>query len=222
VGLGRFVASAFPNHQVVVPHLPGYVGSSHVPLEPSDPLGLAAVEVVAREATIVVGMSAGAYRALALATRGNLPLGRIVCLGPLARIEPAIQEALTGAAAALRAGVDLSEAVVGTWFSPRFAMAEPARALEVVRTQISSISPQALADELDAIVAAPDLVPELPGVSADVHLIVASADQATPPEQGELILRALPSASQVVLEGVGHLSHIESPERVIAELQRMV
>jgi pimeloyl-ACP methyl ester carboxylesterase len=64
-----------------------------------------------------------------------------------------------------------------------------------------------------------DLRPLLPAVRQPVLLICGDRDRLVPPPYAEVLLRGLPNAGRVVLEGCGHLPNYSHPE-VYAEVVR--
>lgn len=59
---------------------------------------------------------------------------------------------------------------------------------------------------------------ELWRVRAPTLVLCGAEDIATPPKNSESIAAAIPHAKLVLLDGVGHMSALEAPERVNAEL----
>lgn len=64
-----------------------------------------------------------------------------------------------------------------------------------------------------ALIKRDDVLPELAGVNLPALVIVGTEDEALPPERSERLARALPSAELVTIEGAGHLSCLEQPEK---------
>jgi 3-oxoadipate enol-lactonase len=62
----------------------------------------------------------------------------------------------------------------------------------------------------------------LGGVAAPTLVVVGSEDRTTPPGASRAIARAIPGARLEVLDEVGHLSSLESPERVTALLWELL
>lgn len=63
-----------------------------------------------------------------------------------------------------------------------------------------------------------DFRSELPRVRAPTLVLCGAEDRATPPDRSREIASAIPGAELVLVEGAGHLSTIEQPEKVNASL----
>jgi 3-oxoadipate enol-lactonase len=59
-----------------------------------------------------------------------------------------------------------------------------------------------------------NVLPDLVRVRAPTLVICGTEDQSTPPAKSESIANAIPHAKLVLLDGVGHMSALEDPERV--------
>ena len=64
----------------------------------------------------------------------------------------------------------------------------------------------------------PDFTSELAGVTVPVRLIWGDRDAYAVRADQETLLKAMPTARLVTLEGVGHAIHWEDPDRVVASL----
>ena len=80
----------------------------------------------------------------------------------------------------------------------------------------------------DAIAAAslgmaerPDSRPILPTINVPTTIVVGSADALTPPAMSEAMAEAIADAELIVLEGAGHLSNMEDPERFLSALRKL-
>ncbi|MBJ73483.1 MAG: hypothetical protein CMN31_19520 [Sandaracinus sp.] len=221
--LADFAAGALPDARVLTPHLPGYGRSRELPLDPEDPVSLGALEArLARELrgpAVLFGVSGGAYRALALAARGRLPVAGVFALAGFRRLDEALAERLRGGAAAVEVGVDLSDALVGSWFAPAFARRQRATAEAIVERYVSSAHAPTLVEELRALASGADLEEGLARFSRPVELQVGALDEATPPALSEEVAACCPAARLVRLEGRGHLAHVEAPQQLGAALR---
>ena len=54
---------------------------------------------------------------------------------------------------------------------------------------------------------------ELEKIAVPTHLVVGDEDQLTPPEMSRQMAKRIPGARLTVIEGAGHLSNIEQPEK---------
>jgi pimeloyl-ACP methyl ester carboxylesterase len=69
-----------------------------------------------------------------------------------------------------------------------------------------------------AVMARPDLRPELHRIACPTLVAVGDADQLTPPEQAREIAAAIPGAQLETIAGAGHMLTLEQPDRVNALL----
>ncbi len=64
-----------------------------------------------------------------------------------------------------------------------------------------------------------DMLGSLPGLNAELTLVVGSRDQAVPPSVADEVRASLPTARLVTLAGLGHLAHEERPDLVAGIIQ---
>jgi len=209
--------------RVLLMHLPGY-GQTPAPRGPwalSDQHGWIERELSRRgiaEAALV-GVSAGAYGALALALRGRIRATQVITLGGFAGLAEPECAGLRGFAEALRAGVDLGEVLVARFLAPEFARARP----ELARTVQSYLdaAPRAhIAAELEALAASADLRPELHSLDVPVLARVGELDLAAPPAQSEQIVAWARHAELEIVPGAGHLLLLEDEAQTLAAVER--
>ena len=111
----------------------------------------------------------------------------------------------------------LAAGVVGRWFTPAFAAADPATPARFVATLNSRVDPAGYAGCSDAI-AGMDLRAALPAVTAPTLVIAGSEDPATPPWAGAVIARAIPDARLRVIRGAAHLANVSQASEVTVAL----
>jgi 3-oxoadipate enol-lactonase len=104
--------------------------------------------------------------------------------------------------------------VVPRWFTPPFVTAHP-EAVRRFEDTLSGCDPQGYAGCCEAI-AAMDLRPVLPAVTAATVVIAGGADPATPPEHGRVIADAIAGARLHVVPDAAHLANVERPAEVTA------
>ena len=64
-----------------------------------------------------------------------------------------------------------------------------------------------------------DLLHAAPKLTVPTLVLVGAHDRLTPPSHSERIAASLPNLSKlIVLDGIGHMSPLESPDRVASEL----
>jgi 3-oxoadipate enol-lactonase len=112
----------------------------------------------------------------------------------------------------------LVQQVVARWFTPGFFQRQP-EAVAAVVTMLTGTSPEGYAGCAEAI-AAMDLRPVLPTISAPTLVIAATEDPATPPWHGAQIARAIEGARLTVVRGASHLANYEAPGEITVALQQ--
>jgi 3-oxoadipate enol-lactonase len=104
--------------------------------------------------------------------------------------------------------------VVPRWFTPPFVAARPA-VVHRFEDTLATCDAAGYAGCCDAI-AAMDLRPVLPAVTAPTTVIAGAVDPATPPEHGRRIADAVAGARLHVLADAAHLANVERPAEVTA------
>jgi pimeloyl-ACP methyl ester carboxylesterase len=64
----------------------------------------------------------------------------------------------------------------------------------------------------------PDATPQLGAIRVPTLVIVGAEDTLTPPDLARRLAGAIPGAKLVEIDGAGHLSNLEQPERVTEAL----
>jgi 3-oxoadipate enol-lactonase len=124
----------------------------------------------------------------------------------------------TQRAATVRAGglPAIAGQVVGRWFTPAFARADPATPARFVAT-LETVTPEGYAGCCEAI-ATMDLRPALPAITAPTLVMAGSEDPSTPPWHAAVIARGIPGARLRVIRGAAHLANVSAPGEVTAAL----
>lgn len=209
------------SYRVLLVHLPGYGRSA--PIEPyamEHSHALVEETLAARGVrdAHLVGFSGGAYRAFALAARGNLRARTVTSLAGAADFAEHEKKKLGQYVAMLRDAVDPAPLLVELMLSPRGR--ENAASVADIASWARAIRPEHLARELEAFIAAPDLRPQLAMLDLPVLVRVGSIDAASPPERSRRIAE---SARHVWLEevpGVGHALLREDFDCTAASVER--
>lgn len=210
-----------PGRRLIAPWLPGYGASPPVPgasFAEVERLLLAMLAGLGVQSIDIVGYSGGGYRALSLALNGGIEVRSLVLLASFADLSPESRSGMRGFASALRAGVDLHDAVPSRYLSAK-GVTNPewtARAsawLDVVPALV-------MAEELVAVADVPSLLPRLGELS--VHLVarIGAEDQAVPVAAAEAIVAGVRGASLEVVPGVGHALPIEDFAGTAASIRR--
>lgn len=190
-------------------HLPGYDGSpSLAPYE--EEVTLASIERTLHDAgvthAVLVGFSFGAFRALEVASRGNLRTTGVVCLAGFHDLTHDHREALAASAAIAR---DPSKNLAEL-FTPHFlstsGRTNPSWVAEVA-TWFDVVSREDLANELEAATRTPAV--DVASLKVPILARVGEADVAVPKAYSELLVKAAANARLEVVPGVGHALLLE-------------
>jgi pimeloyl-ACP methyl ester carboxylesterase len=211
-------------HRAIQIALPGYGASA--PL--AAPFTVADIHA-AIEATVapllqgrkltLVGFSGGGYHALALAARGQLATGRVICLAGLMSQTPAGRDGFRQFAAALRQGVDLHGVAPDRFLSPAFKATHP-EAARAVTAWLDATPPVNLASELDAFAAAPDLDDAVAALDVPIFARVGALDVAVGSAESERIVAAAKAGTLEVVPGAGHALVFEDLDGTTASVLR--
>jgi 3-oxoadipate enol-lactonase len=108
---------------------------------------------------------------------------------------------------------------VTRWFTDGFRAAHP----DVVKRNVDRFlanDPAAFA-ETCRMLGACNLEAALAGMTMPAAIVVGDEDYATPPAMAATLNRGIKRSSLTVLKGARHLTPLETPERVAAELARL-
>lgn len=94
-----------------------------------------------------------------------------------------------------------------------FAADPPAEYVPLLAAVAADVRPSTLQRQLD-IMAQTDLSRLLPHISVPTLLIWGRSDARSPLSVADQFAKAIPDARLVVIDGAGHLSHLEQPEQV--------
>lgn len=200
-------------HGVYVPHLPGY---GRTPARQPYVWGevIAALEEALmpklRAPAVLVAFSGGVWRALELAVRGRLAVRGVLGIGGTAQTPEAERVGLRQLATALRAGFDATSIAAERFLATR----RDAEAVAVVQSWVHAVPGAALADELEAFAAEPDLLPRLASLRCPVVLRTGSADLACPPEKARAVGAVVAHARVEIVPGAGHALWLEADRDV--------
>jgi pimeloyl-ACP methyl ester carboxylesterase len=88
----------------------------------------------------------------------------------------------------------------------------------IVRAMAAETGAEAFLRQQQAIISRPDSRPGLGAIRCPTLVLVGEGDMATPPELAQEIAAGIPGSRLVIVPGSGHLSTLEKPEAVTAEL----
>jgi 3-oxoadipate enol-lactonase len=115
---------------------------------------------------------------------------------------------------------DLVEFQTTRWFGDRFRADNP----EVVERSVDVFlanDRQAYA-ETCRMLGACDVRAALPNLQVPARILVGEEDYATPVAMAKALNEALPGSSMAVLQGARHLTPLEAPERIAAEIEALL
>jgi 3-oxoadipate enol-lactonase len=211
------VARLMPGHRVLVPHLPGYGRT------PPDPEPGSVDDLVGRleqwlmEAGIaradLVGFSAGAYKAVAIALRGRIAVSRLILFAPVVGLDPEVAQGYRDVAAAVRSGAfDARPSWLDRMASSGLIVRDPQTAARVL-AWLDAVPSSVLCDELDAMADAVDLRPRLGELDCRVLVCAGTADSAVPIAWARDVARKCRHGALELIEGAGHALLLEAPDQ---------
>ncbi len=164
------------------------------------------------------GLSLGGMVGMWLAAFAPERIDRLALLCTAAFLPPAAgwhERAATVRAAGMGA---IADAVVARWFTPGFRAARPDVVAAYTKALVA-IDPEGYAGCCEAI-AAMDLRPVLPRITAPTLVVAGEADPATPPGLASTIVDGVAHADLTVLPGAAHLASVEQADLVTGRLHR--
>jgi 3-oxoadipate enol-lactonase len=216
-----------PGRRALVPDMPGY-GQSRWPDEGyswQDSISGVEQALQSRDAQrleAIVGVGAGAHRALAIALGGQVQTDAVVCLGGFATLEPSARTALAVMGQVIRGLPHLNDEVLQRFFVDR-ALA-PGRGaadralVDRVMGWLNETTPYRLGSELDALGRCEDLTPRLPKLRSRLLCRAGAQDQAVPVAQSQALCAGVHGATLQLVQGCGHALLLEDPEATSAAI----
>jgi len=177
---------------------------------------LAALDRLGVERALYCGLSLGGMIGMWLAATAPDRIAGLALCCTSAHLPPA--QMWRDRAATVRAdgtGV-IAAQVVGRWFTPAFAAAEP-DVVAAFREGLAATQPDGYAGCCEAI-AAMDLRPLLGAITAPTLVIAGAEDPPTPPWHGAVIAAGIPGARLKVIRGAAHLANVSQASEVSAAL----
>ena len=211
--------------RVLLPDMPGYGDSAHVPgLSIARSVELIDEELVSRgiDEVAVVGFSLGAWRALLLALDGKTRVSAIVALGGHAGLDDEQRAVMKQFAALLRGTPSLRQPFVEQMMAARMLSPESAaKNPSVVAAATGWLDwPEvdALADELEAMATTETSYDRLGALRMPVLARVGELDVAAPLVFSQRIVAAVPGARLEVVSGKGHALLLEDTGATVASI----
>ena len=169
---------------------------------------------------IVAGASMGGCTTLAFAQRHParaVALGLIDTTAWYNAADKWEERAAKATSAGLASMIDFQ---VTRWFTDGFRAANPAIVKDNVDRLLAN-DPAAFA-ETCRMLGACNLEAGLPRMTMPAAVMVGDEDYATPVAMAETLHRGIRNSTLAVFKGARHLTPLETPERVAAELQRLI
>jgi len=200
-------------------------GRSEVPPGPysMDDLGSDLVGLLDRlgiERASLCGLSIGGMISMWVAAHAPERVDRLVVCCTSAQLRPA--ESWLERAALVRAeGVQaVADAVLDRWFSPAFTAAHP-ELIERMRATLIATPREGYAGCCEAI-AAMDLTPVLPSISAPTLVVSAAEDPSIPPEHGRRIAELIPGARFELVQDARHIANVEQSDLITSLIREFL
>lgn len=168
----------------------------------------------------VVGLSLGGLMALWLAAHHGPRIGSVVLADTAARIglptrwQERIEQVRRGGMASI------GDAVLGIWFTPRFAKENPVRHAWARERLLTT--PAAGYMGCCAALAASDLREVTASVAAPALVLVGEADVVTPPADAARLARAITGAELVILPRAAHIANLEAASAFTDRVSRFL
>jgi len=167
----------------------------------------------------LAGLSMGGYIALEMVRQAADRVARLALLDTGARADPPEAQDVRKQRIALAESGRFAEMTDSMW--P--LLVPPDRRADAALKQVyldmcNDVGPQAFVRQQKAIMGRVDSRPLLPSIRCPTLVLVGAQDELTPPHLAEEMAAAIPGARLVKVPDCGHLSTLERPEAVTAEL----
>jgi pimeloyl-ACP methyl ester carboxylesterase len=214
------------DYRVITPDLRGFGGGRASADAPSvetmaDDVAALLDEQKVAGPVVLGGLSMGGYVALAFARRHPARLRGLVLADTKADPDDAEGRANRDRLIAF-AEQNGARAVIDQMLPKLLGADTTARRPEVVEEVRGIASRQTVAGIVGALKGLrdrPDSTPGLASIAVPTLVLVGRDDTLTPPAKSEEMAARIPNARLVVLDGAGHLSNLEQPERFNAALR---
>jgi 3-oxoadipate enol-lactonase len=213
-------------YRVIAPDLPGFGGSPGFTGRPSlDRMADAVAELLDElkigERIVLGGLSMGGYTALAFARRHAGRLRGLILADTKAEADDAEGKANRDrliAFASRNTARAVLDQMIAKLVGPE-TMARHPEVVESIRRIAASQTSAGIIGALQAMRDRPDSGPSLPAIAVPTLVVVGEQDAITPPAVAETLAARIPGAKLVRIEGAGHLSNLEKPDRFNAAVR---
>jgi 3-oxoadipate enol-lactonase len=174
------------------------------------------------QTALVAGASMGGCIALAFAIRHPARVAALGLVDTTAWYGPdAPKNWEQRANAALASGMSsLTDFQVTRWFGDKFRADNPDVVKDCVDTFLRN--DVAVYAQTCRMLGACDLRPGMPSIKAPTAIVVGEEDYATPPAMAEAMRAAIAGSTMTVLPGARHLTPLEQPDQIAAELEKLM
>jgi pimeloyl-ACP methyl ester carboxylesterase len=182
--------------------------------------GAALLDALKLPSAVIGGVSMGGYVSLAFAKKYPTRTKALVLLDTQASADDEAGRARREASARdaeANGMAPIAEAMLPRLFGPE----APAQAKERIDAMMRANDPKGTAAASRGMGAREDTLSVLRTFPGHVLVVCGDKDVITPVEKAKAMAEACPGATLVVIEGAGHLAHLENPKRVnqaLAEL----
>ena len=203
--------------RVLTLDVPGVGRSEPAPLTIDGMADLAAglLDALQIPKAVVGGVSMGGYAALAFARRHPDRLLGLVLANTRAAADS--DEARKGRAEMAAVAREQGASAIAERMLPKVlgpaTLKRNRKLVERVRQMIESLPGDVIADLLAALAGRSDSTPILSQIAAPTLVIASEDDTVTPASEALEWSRLIPGSQYVEIDGVGHLSNMEAPER---------
>jgi 3-oxoadipate enol-lactonase len=176
---------------------------------------LALMDALRVDRAHLLGLSMGGAIAMRLAVEAPQRVRSLILVDTWAHPHPEFLAMMRQRIEKLAAG-DLAayaEVAIPQVFSPRYVQANP-QAMAEYRQRVARANTDSLRSAIGACMSH-DMHGALARIQAPTLVITGSEDRLVPPYHAEYLHRAIPKVSLRVIEGSGHIPHLEAPERFL-------
>jgi 3-oxoadipate enol-lactonase len=212
--------------RVLVVDGPGH-GKSEVPprfsLDDHAAALVDALDALGAPRAVVCGLSWGGMVGMRLALREPSRVAGLALLDTSAEAEELVRRVRYRAFIAMHRRVGLpyglfARQIAPLMFAPQTLAERPELALSTYR-RINGFDREGVARAaLAVVVERTSVLPQLGAIGVPTLVLSGSEDRATPPARAESIAKAIGGATLAIVQGAGHMSTLEAPSAVNAEL----
>ncbi len=209
---------------VVAPDDPGFGDTPGAPpegwMDAAADHASAALRAAGIDRAVVVGLSMGGYVAFSMWRRHPEQVAGLVLANTRSGADAdAAKETRAALAARLRAE---GNGFLADSPPPLLSADAPASLREQVQAMIRRQPAEAIAGAALGMAARLDSTPDLASVTVPTLIVTSTGDTLIPADATSPMAEQVPGATLVVIEGAGHLSNLEAPERFNEGLEELI